>query len=67
MIREAILFRRKTKKMQKQKSKSSVSSCYKKNMRLMHSRERIEEMVYEFDGYRSGAISLSETWKPDKS
>ena len=45
----------------------SLSSCYKKNMRLMHSSEGIEEMVCELDGYRSDAISLSETWRPDKS
>ena len=38
-----------------------------KNMRSMHSRERIEEMVCELDGYRWDATLLSETWRPDKS
>ena len=42
-------------------------SCYNKNMRSMHSSERIEEMVCELDGYRWDAILLSETWRQDKS
>ena len=32
----------------------------------MHSSERIEEMVCELEGYRWGAILLSETWRQDK-
>ena len=38
-----------------------------RNMRSMHSSERIEEMVCEFEGYRWDAILLSETWRPAKS
>ena len=33
-----------------------------KNMRSMHSSERIEEMVCEFEGYRWDALLLCETW-----
>ena len=38
-----------------------------KNMRSMHSSERIEEMVCELEGYRWDATILSETWRQDKS
>ena len=34
-----------------------------KNMRSMHSSERIEEMVCELEGYRWDAILSSETWR----
>ena len=37
-----------------------------KNMRSMHSSERIEEMVCELDGYRWDALLLCETWRHDK-
>ena len=36
-------------------------------MRPMHPSERIEEMVCELEGYRWDAISMSETWRRDKS
>ena len=36
-------------------------------MRSMHPSERVEEMVCELEGYRWVAISMSETWRPDKS
>ena len=32
----------------------------------MHSSERIEEMVCEFEGYRRDALLLCETWRHDK-
>ena len=38
-----------------------------KNMRSMHSSERIEGMVCELEGYRWDALLLCETWRPDKS
>ena len=40
-----------------------------KNMRSMHSSERIEELVCEceLEGYRWDAILLSETWRQDKA
>ena len=34
-----------------------------KNMRSMHSSEKIEELVTVFEGYRWDAILLSETWR----
>ena len=37
----------------------------KKNMRSMHSSEKIEELVTELEGYRWDAILLSETWRHD--
>ena len=37
-----------------------------KNMRSMHSSERVEEMVCELDGYRWDALLLCETWRRDK-
>ena len=36
-------------------------------MRLMHSCERIEEMVCELEGYRWDALLLSETWRQDQA
>ena len=39
----------------------------KKNMRSMHSSERIEEMIYELEGYRWDALLLCETWRHDKA
>ena len=38
-----------------------------KNMRSMHSSERIEEMICELEGYRWDAILLCETWRHDKA
>ena len=38
-----------------------------RNMRSMHSSERIEEMVCELEGYRWDALLLCETWRPDKA
>ena len=38
-----------------------------KNMRSMHSSERIEEMVCELEGYRWDALLLCETWMHDKT
>ena len=37
-----------------------------KNMRSMHSSERIEELVCELEGYRWDAVLLCETWRHDK-
>ena len=34
-----------------------------KNMRSMHSREKIQELVTELEGYRRDAILLNETWR----
>ena len=49
------------------KSKDITFIVIPKNMRPMHSSERIEEMVCELEGYRWDAILLSETWRPAKS
>ena len=38
-----------------------------KNMRSMHSRERIEEMVCELEGYRWDALWLCETWRHEQA
>ena len=38
-----------------------------KNMKSIHSSERIEEMVCELEGCRWDAMLMSETWKPEKS
>ena len=43
-----------------------IVSHKKKNMRSIHSSERIEEMVCELEGHRRDAILLNETWRPDK-
>ena len=34
-----------------------------KNMRSMHSSEKIGELVIEIEGYRWDAILLNETWR----
>ena len=39
----------------------------KKNMRSMHSSEKIEEMVSELEGYRWDAILLNETWRQEQA
>ena len=36
-------------------------------MRSIHSIERVEEKVCEFEGYRWDAILMSDTWRPDTS
>ena len=38
-----------------------------KNMRSMHSSERIEEMICELEGYRWDALLLCETWRHDEA
>ena len=38
-----------------------------KNMRSMHSSEKIDELVTEFEGYRWDAILLYETWRHENS
>ena len=52
---------------EKTKNKDVTFIVLQKNMRLMHSSERIEEMVCEFEGYRWDAMFLSETWRQGKS
>ena len=47
--------------------KKTLRLSYYKKKRSMHSSERIEEMVCELEGYRWGAILLSETWRQEKS
>ena len=37
-----------------------------KNMRSMHTSERIQEMLCEVEGYRWDALLLCETWRHDK-
>ena len=51
------------------KGKDTTFIEQQKNMRSLHSSERIEEMVCEceLEGYRWDAILMSETWRPDKS
>ena len=49
-----------------QKTKK-LHSFFCKNMRSMHSSEKIEEMVSELEGYRWDAILLSETWRHEMS
>ena len=51
----------------KAKSKVTTFIVLQKNMRSIHSSERIEEMVCELEGYRWDAILMSETWSPEKS
>ena len=38
-----------------------------KNMRSMHSSERIEEMICELEGYRWDALLWCKTWRHDKA
>ena len=47
--------------------KKDTFTVPQKNMRSMHSSERIEEMICELEGYRWDAIFLSETWRYDKA
>ena len=53
--------------MRTQKTKKLHSLYYKKNMRSMHSSEKIEEMVSELEGYRWDAIFLNETWRHEQA
>ena len=46
-----------------QKNKEVTFIILQKNMRSMHSSEKIEELVTELEGYRWDAILLSETWR----
>ena len=62
----ARLMKRKTTKRENKKQRHHVYRATK-NMRSMHSSERIKEMVCELEGYRWDAILLNETWRPDKS
>ena len=45
------------------KNKEVTFIILQKNMRSMHSSEKIEELVTELEGYRWDAILLSETWR----
>ena len=45
------------------KNKEVTFVILQKNMRSMHSSEKIEELVTEHEGYRWDAILLSETWR----
>ena len=58
-----------TRKRNDEKNSKQRSYVYRatKNMRSMHSSERIEEMVCELEGYRWDAILLSETWRQNKA
>ena len=50
------------------KNKDVTFIVVQKNMRSMHSSERIEEMVCDLEGYRWDVILLlSETWRQNKS
>ena len=49
------------------KEKDIIFIVLQKNMRSMHSSERIEEMICELEGYRWDASVLNETWRPAKS
>ena len=46
-----------------QKNKEVTFFILQKNMRSMHSSEKIEELVSELEGYRWDAILLNETWR----
>ena len=52
---------------EKTENKEVTFIVLQKNMRSMHSSERMEEMVCELEGYRCDAMLLSETWRQDKS
>ena len=54
------------KEKKKKKTKDMTSIDYKK-VWPMHSSQRIIEMVSELEDYRWDAISLSETWREEKS
>ena len=45
------------------KNKEVTFIILQKNMRSMHSSEKIEELVTELEGYRWDAILLNETWR----
>ena len=45
------------------KNKEVTFIILQKNMRSMHSSEKIEELVTELEGYRWDAILLSESWR----
>ena len=45
------------------KNKEVTFIILQKNMRSMHSSDKIEELVTELEGYRWDAILLSETWR----
>ena len=51
-----------------EKPTNKVVTCIvlQKNLRSMHSSERIEEMVSDLEGYRWDALFLNETWRHDK-
>ena len=45
------------------KNKEVTFIILQKNMRSMHSSEKIEELATELEGYRWDAILLNETWR----
>ena len=45
------------------KQRSDIHYSSKKNMRSMHSSEKIEELLSALEGYRWDAILLNETWR----
>ena len=49
------------------KNKEVTFIVLQKNMRSMHSSEKIEEMVSELEGYRWDAILLNETWTHEQA
>ena len=49
------------------KTKKDITFLVLQKKRSMHSSERIEEMVCEFEGYRWDAIPMNETWRQEKS
>ena len=50
-----------------QKNKEVTFIILQKNMRSMHSNEKIEEIVNELEGYRWDAILLNETWRQEQA
>ena len=65
-IRAGKLQKKIRKKVRKQK-KNTTFHRITKNMRSIHSSEKIEEMICELEGYRCDAVLLNETWRPDRS
>ena len=51
------------KRINTQEHKEVTFIILQKNMRSMHSSEKIEELITELQGYRWDAILLSETWR----
>ena len=49
------------------KNKEVTFIILQKNMRSMHSSEKIEELVSELEGYRWDAILLNETWRHEQA